>query len=52
MRKLLGRLDRGDILLADRIYCSYFLICLLLDLGVDFVVRYHKRWLVELDIRD
>jgi hypothetical protein len=43
LRKLLDRLERGDILLADRYYCSYFVIALLLELGVDFVVRLHQR---------
>jgi putative transposase len=34
LRKLLQRLDRGDILLADRSYCSCFVIALLKELGV------------------
>lgn len=42
-RELMGRLSRGDIVLADRFYCSYFMICLLMELGVDFVVRLHQR---------
>jgi len=42
LRKLLQRLERGDILLADRYYCSYFLIALLKELGIDFVVRLHQ----------
>jgi hypothetical protein len=42
-RELMGRLSRGDIVLADRFYCSYFMICLLTELGVDFVVRLHQR---------
>ena len=41
MRQLLGQLDDGDILLTDRYFCSYFLIALLLELGVDFVSRIH-----------
>jgi hypothetical protein len=43
LRQLLGRLGPGDILLADRYYCSYFLIALLMVLHVDFVVRLHQR---------
>jgi len=43
LRQLLGRLGEGDILLADRYYCSYLMICLLLESGVDFVVRLHQR---------
>ncbi len=42
MRKLLARLESGDILLADCYYCSYFMIGLLKELGVDFVVRLHQ----------
>lgn len=42
LRQLLGRLGRGDILLADRYYCSYFMIALLQELGIDFVVRLHQ----------
>jgi putative transposase len=41
-RKLLDQLGEGDILLADRYYCSYFMIAMLAELGVDFVVRLHQ----------
>jgi len=41
-RELLGRLAEGDIVLGDRYYCSYFMIALLMELGVDFVVRLHQ----------
>lgn len=41
LRELLSRLNPRDILLADRYYCSYFMICLLLAAQVDFVVRLH-----------
>ncbi|MCJ7549046.1 MAG: IS4 family transposase [Anaerolineae bacterium] len=41
-RELLDRLVEGDIVLADRFYCSYFMIALLMALGVDFVVRLHQ----------
>jgi hypothetical protein len=43
LRNLLHRLRGGDILLADRYYCSYFLIAILKSLGIDFVVRLHQR---------
>jgi putative transposase len=43
LRELLAYLSAGDILLADRYYCSYFMIALLQELGVDFVVRLHQR---------
>jgi putative transposase len=39
-RQLLGRLSRGDILLADRYYCSYFMIAMLMEMGVDCVTRW------------
>lgn len=41
LRELFARLRPGDVLLADRCYCSYFLVAMLLALGVDFVVRLH-----------
>ncbi|HEX9785692.1 MAG TPA: IS4 family transposase [Opitutaceae bacterium] len=43
LRQLIPRFSAGDILLADRFYCSYFMICLLLAGGVDFVTRLHQR---------
>jgi putative transposase len=43
LRELFDRLHPGDILLADRYYCSYFLFCLLRELGVDFVTRLHHK---------
>jgi putative transposase len=42
LRELLERLGSGDILLADRCYCSYFMIALLQERGVDCVVRLHQ----------
>jgi hypothetical protein len=42
-RTLLDEFAPGDILLADRFYCSYFMIALLLERKVDFVVRLHQR---------
>ena len=42
LRQLFDQLDEGDILLADRYYCSYFMIALLRELGIDFVVRMHQ----------
>jgi len=41
-RELLDRLRRGDVVLADRYYCSYFMVCLLMELRVDFVVRLQR----------
>ncbi|MDN5881529.1 MAG: IS4 family transposase [Nitrosospira sp.] len=36
-RQLLDSLEPGDVVLADRYYCSYWLIALLLAIGVDIV---------------
>ncbi len=41
MRQLLDQLEDGDILLADRYFCSYFMIALLMQRGVDFTARLH-----------
>lgn len=49
LRQLLNRFAPGDILLGDRYYCSYFMIALLIQLGVDFVTRVHQRR--EIDFR-
>lgn len=43
LRELLERLDPEDILLADRYYCSYFMICLLLERKVQIVTRLHQQ---------
>jgi len=42
LRELLERFDANDILLGDRYYCSYFMIALLQELHIDFVVRLHQ----------
>ena len=42
LRELLDRLSPGDIVLGDRHYCSYFMIALLRELGVDIVTRLHQ----------
>ena len=43
LRELFGHFDSGDILLADRYYCSYFMIALLQTLNVAVVSRLHQR---------
>lgn len=43
LRELLEQLDPQDILLADRYYCSYFMICLLLQRKVQIVTRLHQQ---------
>jgi hypothetical protein len=47
LRQLLERFQPGDILLGDRYFCSYFMIALLMELGVDFVTRVHQRRTVD-----
>ena len=42
-RTLLAQIPQGSIILADRYYCSYFLIALLQQSGVDVVFRIHQR---------
>ena len=46
-RELFGRLKADDIVLGDRLYCSYFVIALLKELGVDFLVRLHQSRTVD-----
>ena len=43
LRPLLKGFAPGDILLGDRYYCSYFMIALLMERGIDFVTRVHQR---------
>jgi hypothetical protein len=40
-KQLLSSLESGDLLVADRYYCSYFFISILQDLNVDLVTRLH-----------
>lgn len=42
LRELFGRLEAGDVLLADSYYGSYFMICLLSAIGVDIVTQLHQ----------
>ncbi len=41
-RQLTNYLDRGDILLGDRAFCSYIDICLWQQKGIDAVMRLHQ----------
>lgn len=41
-RELLDRLKAGDVVLADRYYCSYFMIALLKERNIDAVFRLHQ----------
>jgi len=47
LRQLLDGFAPGDILLADRYYCSYFMIAQLMELGIDFVTRVHQLRTVD-----
>jgi hypothetical protein len=42
LRQLWHTLDTGDVLVGDRIYCSYFEIALLSRRGVDVVLHKHQ----------
>jgi len=42
LRRLLDRLQAGAVLLADRYYCSYWLVALAKARGVDVVFRMHQ----------
>jgi putative transposase len=42
LRKLLANVPPGTILLADRYYCSYWLVAMAQALGIDVVFRMHQ----------
>lgn len=42
LRQLFDWLQPGDIVLGDRYFCSYFMIALLMERGVDVVTRLHQ----------
>jgi putative transposase len=41
-KQLFGNLRAGDVVVADRHYCSYWLICYLMNLGVHVCFRKHQ----------
>lgn len=41
LRQLIDSFEPGDVVLADRYYCSYFLIALLMAKGADVVFQQH-----------
>ena len=43
LRMILEGFSRGDIMLGDRYYCTYFLIAKLQSMGVDAVFQQHAR---------
>jgi hypothetical protein len=42
-RRLHEQLRKGDVVVADRYYCSYFMIAMLQALGVDAAFRLHHK---------
>ena len=42
LRTLFDTLRPGEVLLADRYYCGWFMLALLQESGIDFVVRLHQ----------
>ena len=47
LRSLLDSLQSGDVVVADRFYCSFMMIALLLSRGVDVCARLHQRRQVD-----
>ena len=43
LRRLLGSFSKGDLLVADRYYCSFLMIALLARQGIDVCARLHQR---------
>jgi len=43
LRELLDAFAKGELLVADRFYCSFLMLALLLARGVDTCVRMHQR---------
>jgi hypothetical protein len=43
LRSLLDSFQAGDVVVADRFYCSFMMIALLLSRGVDVCARLHQR---------
>jgi DDE family transposase len=42
-RKLLGSVASGDVIVADRFYCTWWLVALLRDRGADACFRLHQK---------
>jgi hypothetical protein len=43
LRELLEHFQAGDVLVADRYYCTYWLVAMLMARGVDVAFRMHAR---------
>jgi len=51
LRELLGRFEAGDIALADKLYCAYFMIAMLKEANVDLVTLLHQARDADAEIR-
>jgi hypothetical protein len=51
LRELLGHFEEGDIALADKLYCTYFMIALLGERKVDLVTLLHQKRDADAEIR-
>ncbi len=43
LQQLFDRVRRGDVIVADRYYCSYWMVAMLQARGADVVFRMHQR---------
>jgi hypothetical protein len=48
-RQLMPSLEAGDLVLADRYYCTYFTAAQLMKRGVDLVTRQHQRRITDFE---
>src|SRR5450756_2345519 len=51
LRSILDTLKRGDLLLGDALYATYFLLCALRERGIDAVVEQHGARQLTTDFR-
>ena len=51
LRSILGTLERGDLLLGDALFATYFLLCTLRDRGIDAVFEQHGARQLVTDFR-
>lgn len=51
LRELLDRFEAGDVALADKLYCSFFMIAMLLQEKVDLVTLLHQARDADAEMR-
>ena len=51
VRRLLAGFRPGDVMLADALYCNYFLIATLMAAGVDVLFEQHGSRITDLSVR-